>query len=306
MKPSFQTTKHTRFWSVLIVFLLLPVLVLMEKNVVMKTTEEPQPLLAREPLPLPTPYPMSFSIEFSTNLTDTTDIDIDSNDETRRGPIAGKLFYDWSIQKQRIDHGPGSYECQHFYNTSKARCSLIFVNPIGMYRLLLLDDEQQQDDNEPDAVPAAAAAAAECCLDLPAVGTPSPNWAQQANGTFNGAHLDLVSHQWAFQWTFDHLSPPPILSRSAASMNHSFHTMREVAFSKDNSYSGRPLTFTFPGPANGRQDYHFNVQTMIVGPHHNASALFHIPHDCILRPCQQTTAAGVIEEVLDRSRIELE
>jgi hypothetical protein len=267
MKPSFQTT---RCWSVIVMIFLLPVLVLM-KNVV-KTDEI-----------LPTPYPLSFSIEFATNLTDT---DIDNHDAVT-WPIAGKLFYDWSIQKQRIDHAPGSHECQHFYNTTKNQaCSLIF-NPIGMYRLIL-DKEEDSDNDFP-----ASSSSSSCCLDLPGVGTPPPDWAQRANGTFNGVHLDQVSRLFAFQWTFDRLQPPPAVSvfLPVLSMgNNSFHTVREVAF--DSKYSGRPLTFTFPGLANGRQDYHFDVTSMILGPHKNASAIFDIPNECIYRPCQQ--AVGML------------
>lgn len=208
---------------------------------------------------LPTPYPISFQMDFATNLTDTDDTAFET------WPIPGKLFYDWSIQKQRIDHGAGSYECKHFYNTDK-ECSLIFDH-VGMYRLI---------DNQ---VPL-------CCLDLAGVGAPPPDWAQTANGTFNGVQLDYVSGLFAFQWTFDRLQRD--VTR-LSTMNHSFHTVREVAVG---TYSGRPLAFTFPGKAEGRQDYHFDVKSMLVGLQ-NAS-IFEIPNDCINRLCQATEVLSAV------------
>jgi hypothetical protein len=223
---------------------------------------------------MPTPYLISFQMDFVTNLTEN--IDTDTAFETSSWPAAviGKLFYDWSIQKQRIDHGAGANECQHFYNTDKA-CSLIF-NHVGMYRLILDDDKHQ---------------APVCCLDLAGIGTPPPDWAQSANGTFNGVQFDYVSGVFAFQWTFDRL-PPPTVTTSPLSMNRSFHTVREVALGQ---YTGRPLTFTFPGKAEGRQDYHFDVKSMRIGPQRNAS-IFDIPNDCINRLCE-AAAVGMLSGV---------
>jgi hypothetical protein len=195
---------------------------------------------------VPTPYPSQFQINFVTNVTtDSGDGDV---------PVSGQLAYDWNRRLQRIDHGAGAYECVHFYGTDEP-CSLLF-NRAGMYRLLEADDS---------VVPS-------CCLDLEGIGPPPANWAQGANGTFNGLVYDLVSGLTAFQWTFDRLQLSPTVGTS------NFHVTREVALGE---YSGRPLTFTFPG--SGRQDYHFDVQSMRVGqpdPSH-----FVLPDGCADRLC---------------------
>lgn len=44
----------------------------------------------------------------------------------KSGEQNGKLYYDWTQKRQRIDHTSGAYECVHFYNTSYS-CSLIFT-----------------------------------------------------------------------------------------------------------------------------------------------------------------------------------
>jgi hypothetical protein len=73
----------------------------------------------------PTPWPQAFSINFVSNIT---------TDEKTPVPISGAMYYDWSIKSQRIEHGPGSFECVNFYNSSLA-CTLFFT-PDGLYRVL--------------------------------------------------------------------------------------------------------------------------------------------------------------------------
>ena len=179
----------------------------------------------------PTPYPAQFVIDFVTNLTASDDGDGRS--------CGGSHVVRLDSQQQRIDHGAGAYECTHFYATS-APCTLLF-NSRGMYRVII----------EKDRVP--------CCLDLPQIGPPPPDWA--VNGTLDGVVYDRVSRNFAYQWTFDHLRGLFLRDYSGAAATP-FHTVQELAFGK---YQGRPLTFTFPGKAEGRQDYHFRPETMIVG-----------------------------------------
>lgn len=200
--------------------------------------------------PQPLPYPLHFQIHFATNLT--TD-----SDGTAAGlPISGRLSYDWTQHAQRIDHGPGAYECQHFYNTDQ-RCSLIF-HKVGMYRIIHSCHEE---------IP--------CCLDLLNIGSPSPNWA--SNGTYNGVVYDAVSGFDAYEWIFDNVHDAFSAQRPMHDTlsSNEYHTCREVAHG-DNA--GKPLTFTFPGKAKGRQDYHFDVESMIV--ERQDPALFELPNGC--------------------------
>lgn len=194
--------------------------------------------------PRPTPHPVEFSINFVTNITDTD----------ASNPISGKLFYSWPLQSQRIHHAAGSYECRHFYNTSE-KCSLLFVKK-GMYRFLG-DDEN-------------------CCLDLPGVGTPPPDWAMRANPTFVGPVHDAYSGLDTFEWAFDNLTT--ILSERIRKEHGvlPYHTTRQVA--SPQKLAGLPVLFTFPGQANGRQDYHYNVRSIVTGP--QDPSLFRLPEDC--------------------------
>lgn len=201
----------------------------------------------------PTPFPLEFSIEFVTNIT--------AIDDNKQHALQGKLFYSWSSRKQRIDHDPGSYECVHFYNTTKG-CSLVFLPERGMYRLL----EGDGDDD--------------CCLDLAGVGTPPPDWASRANPTFNGKVHDDYSGLDTLEWAFDNLTVSTTTSHVRVLP---YHTTREVA--PGQPLSGVPVLFTFPGKANGRQDYHYDVNSMIVGP--QDPNLFLLPAKCQNVPCEQ-------------------
>ena len=187
----------------------------------------------------PTPYPVNFQVAFVTNVTDL-------ENETA---IGGRLYYDWSLKGQRVDHDAGAYECNHFYQTNDA-CSLYFLEQ-GMFRVL---------------------SDGSCCLDLAEVRTPPPTWARNVNSTFNGMVRDEHSGLFAYEWTFDHLDPPA--SRPMA--NFHYHTTREVALPQKDA--GKPLVFTFPGKALGRQDYHYRISTLVEGP--QDPILFELPTGC--------------------------
>lgn len=203
----------------------------------------------------PAPYPDRFTIAFVTNITSGLQDEPDH-------PIAGTLYYDWNLQSQRMDHGAGSYECLRFYQTT-APCSLIFVPGGGMYRILHDDN-----NNQPT-----------CCLDLPHVGTPPPDWAQQANPTWKGVVHDEYSGRFANQWTFDRLDPP-VRNLDAAPDHSNFHTIRHVA----TSLSFAPLVFSFPGKAQGRQDFHYRLETLTLGP--PDPKLFELPDGCQSVVCE--------------------
>eukprot|EP01006_Ploeotia_vitrea_P023326 TRINITY_DN55762_c0_g1_i1.p1 TRINITY_DN55762_c0_g1~~TRINITY_DN55762_c0_g1_i1.p1 ORF type:complete len:198 (-),score=81.87 TRINITY_DN55762_c0_g1_i1:48-641(-) len=83
-------------------------------------------------------WPLAFSVSFTTN----------------NGTVGGKLYYDWALKAQRIDHDAGNYECQHFYNTT-GPCSEVF-NSDTMFTLI-------HDTGL-------------CCTDLRGVGVVAPDW----------------------------------------------------------------------------------------------------------------------------------
>lgn len=193
----------------------------------------------------PTAWPNSFSISFSSNIT--TDVS---------HPVVvvpGVMYYDWSVQMQRVDHSAGAYECASFYDTSLP-CTLIF-NDDGLYRIL-----QQP-------LPAGQE---ECCLDLDFIHASAPDWASNENPTYNGLVLDAYSGFYTSKYTFDNYDPAP----------ETPHTYFEVA--NDAAYVGMPVIFTFPGNE-GRQDYHYDAKSLKIGP--QESSLFVIPDECKKKMC---------------------
>jgi hypothetical protein len=255
-------------WTKAALFLLALLFYVEHTIVVVVAAENVPPLrqsLFRDPS-IPTPYPEVFTVQFVTNVT-STDWSV---------PVDNWLYYDWSRRAQRIEHGAGSYECVRFYNVSTG-CSLIFL-PEGMYRIL------QDDDLSPS----------DCCLDLPNVGAPPPDWASQAPYTWKGLKVDDYSGMLAYEWWFDKgidttwqqhpwrdsLGETRI---DGESDTLPFHTMRQVA---TGLYKEFPLVFTFPGWAEGRQDMHFLPHTMIhaVPP---GRFLFDVPEKCRHRRCSK-------------------
>jgi hypothetical protein len=213
------------------------------------------------PAPTPYPYPNAFIIQFVTNVTQ----------DDASSPINGMLYYDWSIPAQRIDHTAGSYECSHFYNTDQS-CSLVFLAS-GMYRLLRLRNDNGED----------------CCLDLPGIGPPPPDWASASNNnlsTYNGLVYDRFSQRSANMWSFDKKNVTvntgeSHLEQVGGGYRYDYHTMQQVA--DYGKYYGRPLVFTFPGKAQGRQDFHYQVESMVIGP--QRPFLFQLPHGCANKAC---------------------
>ena len=239
----------------------------------------------------PTPFPAAFSISFLTNITSSESTIIPPSSEA----IQGMLYYDWTIPAQRIDHGAGSYECVHFYQATNDSCSLVFTKQ-GMYRFLGLTKKKKKKSNNNNNNNNSFYNSADCCLDLPSLGPPSPTWALQANPTFQGLVWDEFAERLAWEWWFE--NPSPLLSAETLpnpspteSRDYQFHTVREVAFEE---YAGYPLVFTFPGSAQGRQDYHFQVDTMIEGaPSKN---LFDIPNDCLTKRCSSLNSQKISKE----------
>ena len=60
---------------------------------------------------VPAAYPEAFSIRFDANVT------ADCTSPESESPVNARMFYDWSIKAQRVDHAGGTYECSHFYGT---------------------------------------------------------------------------------------------------------------------------------------------------------------------------------------------
>ena len=121
----------------------------------------------------------------------------------------------------------------------------------------------------------------DCCLDLAGVGTPPPDWAANANPTYEGIVHDKYSGLDTFQWAFDNLPFSIIPRRQHDTLT--YHTAREVA--QRQPHAGMTVLFTFPGKADGRQDYHYNVDSLLVGP--QDTSLFRLPDYCENILCEQ-------------------
>ena len=241
---------------------------------------------------LPTPYPYAFSISFVTNVTEY-DMAV---------PVSGQLFYDWTLKSQRIDHGRGSFECQHFYQTMLP-CSLLFVPGKGMYRIISNDNTGNEINQKRKIrrahqanTPSTDDKSIDCCLDIPDLGTPPPNWATSLlTPTFDGIVYDTYSNIFTYQWKFDKnitIASPETLkaakreNSTLATTSLECHTHREVAPINDQStIVGRPVLFSFPGSSNGTQDYHYDPTSMKIGP--QDPVLFQLPTD----ECYQTLCA---------------
>lgn len=147
-----------------------------------------------------------------------------------------------------------------------------------MYRILHNDDDVVDDDA------GSTRQASPCCLDLPNIGTPSPDWAELGNPTYNGILQDPFSNQTAHEWIFDNVNRNDNTIRmrdlEEESPAEMYHTTRQVAHGP---YAGRPLLFTFPS-ALGRQDYHYLFETMV--EEHLEPDLFRLPEWCQQQTCQ--------------------
>jgi len=157
--------------------------------------------------PIPKPFPDIFQIDFITNITwvEKTTTTLLHDDDY----IPGRLFYDWTTERQRIDHGSGSYECVHFYNHD-GPCSLIFIPDWGMYRILVDKEKKNDDDTNVSwrvgdpILPSSLSF--QCCLDIPNLGTPPPHWAELGNPTYNGIVHDEISQTSTHEWVYDNVT----------------------------------------------------------------------------------------------------
>lgn len=203
---------------------------------------------------LPTIWPEQFQMDFVTNITHT-------DKESNAVPIKATMWYDWTIKTQRIDHGGGGYECLNFYN-STLPCSL-YMTPKGLYRVLSLPLPPNQD---------------ECCLDMDSIHASPPDWMISTNPTFNGQVTDVYTSEKAMHWSFP--TPESNLQDDPKKLPHMYE---EIASGE--KYETTPLLFTFPVD-NGRQDYHFDITSMKVGP--IDSMLLQLPEGCAEKMCQTT------------------
>ena len=166
----------------------------------------------------------------------------------------------------------------------------------GMYRMLPSMDDDAIFTN--------------CCLDLPDIGAPPPDWASQAPHTWKGVVRDQYSGLLAMEWWFDKVDDGKEVFAWMHQMhrekNHHqdgtadtlpFHTTRQVATGQ---YQGVPLVFTFPGKAEGRQDMHYLPHTMTKSlPPDNA--LFDLPDGCRQKRCSENKS---LPQSLLRSRMD--
>jgi hypothetical protein len=258
--------------------------------------QEPNVVPWKRDVRIPNPYPITFEIQFVTNITTSPSLsqNYDYNRQQRQQqqpteeyPIHGTLYYDWTKRVQRIDHDPGSYECMTYYGTS-SKCILLFIEE-GMYRILppSTGDLNNRDDDDDDGV--------DCCLDLPNVGTPPPDWASKVPSTWKEVVWDDYDQVLASEWWFDQF---PLDYRGKTNSNSDstvaslpFHTLRQVAFDRygddglKHAVGGRPVVFTFPGKADGRQDMHYLYRTM--KEQVPDSSLFDLPDGCRHKRCSQ-------------------
>ncbi|KAG7372518.1 hypothetical protein IV203_018661 [Nitzschia inconspicua] len=239
--------------------------------------KRPQP--AKDPT-IPSPYPVTFQIQFQTNISNSN-----AGISMENYPINGTLYYDWRQHAQRIDHAAGSYECVNFYQT-EGECSLLFLSD-GMYRIVAANESSRPSD-----------ASINCCLDLPNIGTPPPEWAAQAPSTFKGWVWDEFNRVLAKEWWFDKFDEQ---KAGAWPFNHlqgnksstlPFHTTREVAAGQSLP-EGFPVIFTFPGKADGRQDIHYLPHTMKKNLPSDHS-LFRLPEGCQHRLCSSLPYAASV------------
>ena len=209
---------------------------------------------------VPTAWPEEFSIDFYTNVNTTLPPDEQGDF------INGKMYYNWPLRAQRVDHDEGNAECVNFYN-SKLGCSLYFL-PEGLYRVL----EEPLPPNQP-----------KCCLDMDSIHASPPDWAAE-DEEFLGIVNEPYSGYFAYKFDFVpestnlnkyHLQKTISKFGKAAIVSSKYHEYYQVAPLQN--YETRPLLFTFPAH-DGVQDFHFLPETMDIVP--QDKALFDLPKGC--------------------------
>jgi len=209
---------------------------------------------------VPTDWPEQFSIEFYTNVNTT--LPPDEQGEF----VNGKMYYNWPLRAQRIDHDAGNAECINFYD-SKLGCSLFFL-PEGLYRVL----QEPLPPNQP-----------KCCLDMENIHASPPGWVAE-DEEFLGITHEPYSGYYAYK--FDFIPQSTNINRytlhktvskfgKGAIVSSKYHEYYQVGPLQ--KYETRPLLFTFPAH-DGVQDFHFLPETMDIVS--QDKALFDLPEGC--------------------------
>ena len=275
----------------------------------------PKSIRARSTVILPTPYPKAFRVEFDTNIS--------RNKEDQTCPIRSTLYYNWDLRAQRVDHPAGSYECIRFYNVTTRGCRLYFLKR-GMYRIIDIDETistGKVSSSDINLITKEKGDILPCCLDIPGLGAPPPDWNRQGRPFFNGHYYDYYSGMETYEFLFGlddnneedeaakmranfsdldfskdkrYQAPAGDRHQQAHNLNSrivtspiiydKYHTAREV-HQHGSSWNGFPLTFTFPSKAQGLQDYHFDVSTMVVES--QDPDIFRLPEGCEIVLCNQ-------------------
>ena len=213
-----------------------------------------------EGLAKPEEWPVIFTVSILTNLSWQVEPDL-------RHAALGNVSYDWTQQAQRVDHGAGNFECAHFYKSTSG-CSLI-MNSNGTYRLL------------PQPVPAGEP---ECCLDIPTIFAPPPNWA--ANGSPTSGGVDVLV-PYVGDSTLAFLYPESGKCNVRGSGNnsgcHSYYDIEGIG------YTAQPILFTFPANF-GLQDWYFLRTTMAVQLAPLPKSRFELPAGCATTLCPKSSA----------------
>ena len=209
---------------------------------------------------VPTDGPEEFEIEFYTNVNTTLP------PEEQGDFINGKMFYNWPLRAQRVDHDAGNAECVNFYD-SKLGCTLYFL-PDGLYRVL----EEPLPPNQP-----------KCCLDMDSIHASPPDWAAEDEeflGIVNEPYSGYYAYKFEFipestnlnRYTLHKTNPKFGKDAITSSKYHEYYQVGPLQ-----KYETRPLLFTFPAH-DGVQDYHFRPETMEVVS--QDKALFELPEGC--------------------------
>ena len=164
------------------------------------------------------------------------------------GTTTGTLIYSWPTG-QRINHGPGGYECVHFYNAPEG-CDLVFTAS-SMYAFFRNGT---------------------CCHDTFAlIGAPRPDWTSNltlvdANTTDCGALPSRARAPWCRHWHFEtsphHYWDVPV-------------TLSDGDADAAATVVSLPLGFAFPNP---NQTQWYDPGTFQAGP--QDPSLFVVPDKC--------------------------
>ena len=208
----------------------------------------------------PGTWPSTFTMNITTNLSWSVSSSLASG-------VAGVLSYDGSQNVQRVDHGPGGFECTHFYNATRG-CTLI-MNTNGTYRILPLP--------LPLGQPA-------CCLDMPKIGAPPMDWAEK-DDPVKSKHGDILVPYTnfltdLFQWPSSGICN----ARGGNGTDSGCHSYNVIE--KHHLPNTVPVLFTFPAN-NGRQDYYFHPDSMSVRNDPLPASLFELPNGCAERLCSE-------------------